>query len=226
VKILAVADHIDPLVYSGGIKDRFGDVDLILGAGDLPLSYYDFIASTLNRPLIFIFGNHNLRHLGSFRKSADPFHNPPHEARSLGPERPGGLYVDRRILEIKGVLIAGLGGSRWYNGGENQFTERQMRWRIFRLIPRLFWNRITRGRYLDILLTHAPPMGLNDRADRAHRGFQALIRFIDRYKPKYHIHGHVHLYDRNDSREARHGVTTVVNAYDHVVIDLKDDPIG
>jgi hypothetical protein len=36
MKILCVADNIDPLVYSSSIKSRFREVDLVLGAGDLP----------------------------------------------------------------------------------------------------------------------------------------------------------------------------------------------
>ena len=39
--------------------------------------------------------------------------------------------------------------------------------------------------------------------------------------PSHHDHGHVHLYDRNAAREARYGSTTIINAYDHIVIDLE-----
>jgi hypothetical protein len=40
------------------------------------------------------------------------------------------------------------------------------------------------------------------------------------FRPRYLVHGHVHLYDRNAAREARYADTTVLNAYDHAVIEL------
>ncbi|TFH04381.1 MAG: metallophosphoesterase, partial [Spirochaetales bacterium] len=60
MRILCVADHIDPLVYSAGIKNRFRDIDLVLGAGDLPMEYLGFISASLNKPIFFVFGNHHL----------------------------------------------------------------------------------------------------------------------------------------------------------------------
>ena len=225
MKILVVADHVDPIVYSSGIKSRFGDVDLVLGAGDLPMQYYDFIASSLNKPLIFVFGNHNLKHLKVFRKSSDAFEYAPPDHPGLS-ERPGGLYADRRIVKIKGLLIAGLGGCLWYNGGGNQFRERQMNRRARMLVPRLLWNKLRTGRYLDILLTHASPKGIHDRPDRAHRGFGTFLWFMRRFRPRYLIHGHVHLYDRNEKRVSQYHETTVINAYDHVVIDLEGGTVG
>ena len=225
MKILIVADHIDPIVYSAGIKERFGDVDLILGAGDLPLDYYDFIAASLNKPLVFVFGNHNLKHLGVFRKTADLFEQAGPDPWALS-RLPGGLYADRKVVKIKGLLIAGLGGSRWYNGGGNQFRERQMFRRALSLVPRLIWNKLRTGRYLDILLTHASPSGIHDRPDTAHQGFEAFLWLMRRYRPRYLIHGHVHLYNRNEERTSRYHETTVVNAYDHVVVDLEGDSVG
>ncbi len=41
------------------------------------------------------------------------------------------------------------------------------------------------------------------------------------FKPRYLVHGHVHLYDRNATREMRYESTIIVNAYDHIVIDLE-----
>lgn len=226
MRILAVSDHIDPLVYSQGIKERFGDVSIVVGAGDLPLDYYDFIATSLNKPLVFVFGNHNLRYLHRFRKPRDCFEFATRDDQHGAGPRPGGIYADRRVVRVKGLLIAGLGGSPWYNGGENQYTDRQMAWRVLRLVPALMTNRILYGRFLDILLTHAPPLGIQDRPDRTHRGFKALVWFMRRFRPRYLIHGHVHLYDRNESRATRFHQTTVVNAYDHAVIDVDGVPHG
>ena len=68
MKILCVADHVDPLVYSGAIKERFADIDLVLCAEDLPMEYVDFIVSSLNKPTFFVFGNHNLNDFKYYHK--------------------------------------------------------------------------------------------------------------------------------------------------------------
>ena len=57
---LAAADHVDPRVYSQTVRERFPFVDCIFGAGDLDISYYEYIITCLNKPLYFVFGNHNL----------------------------------------------------------------------------------------------------------------------------------------------------------------------
>jgi Icc-related predicted phosphoesterase len=50
------------------------------------------------------------------------------------------------------------------------------------------------GRRVDVLLTHAPPAGVGDGADEAHRGFAALDPLIQRLRPQILLHGHVHPY--------------------------------
>ena len=45
----------------------------------------------------------------------------------------------------------------------------------------------------DVLLCHCPPRGINDDPeDPAHIGFEALRDWVDRYKPRHVLHGHVH----------------------------------
>ena len=69
-------------------------------------------------------------------------------------------------------------------------------------------------------MTHAPPFGIHDGEDRCHRGFKAFLWFMRVFKPRYLVHGHVHLYSREQIRATRYRQTTVVNAYEHVVIEL------
>ncbi len=221
MNLLVVADHVDPLVYSSGIKDRFRDIDMVLGAGDLDIPYYEFIVSSLNKPLYFIFGNHNLKNMAFFRpSSAETFSGQLYQPDSRF-KGFGSVCVDGKVIRIKkhNLILAGLGGSRRYNNGEHQFTEYQMFFRILRLIPRLTMNRIFHGRWLDILLTHAPPEGIHDQEDPCHRGFRVFLWFMRYFKPQYLLHGHVHLYNRNAKRCTAYKETTVINAYDHVVID-------
>jgi Icc-related predicted phosphoesterase len=218
MKVLCIADHVDPFIYSAGIKSRFKDVDIVLSAGDLSLEYYDFIVSSLNKPLYFVFGNHHLADRRRYERRLDPFGLPVPENVQGGA---GATYLEGRVVRAEGLILAGLGGSIWYNGGEHQYTNFAMFLSMLRLLPGLLWNRVSRGRWLDILVTHSPPYGINDLPDPCHTGFRVFLWFMRTFRPRYLVHGHVHLYDRNAAREAQYGDTTVLNAYDHTVIDLE-----
>ena len=74
---------------------------------------------------------------------------------------------------------------------------------------------------MDILLSHAPAAGWGDAEDFAHRGFECFNAFMDRYKPKYHVHGHVHMnYGSNIPRTLQRGETTVINAWDKYILEI------
>ncbi|WP_461255801.1 metallophosphoesterase [Treponema sp. R80B11-R83G3] len=218
MKILCISDQIDPQIYSPRIKERFGDVDLILSAGDLPLDYLDFIISSLNKPLFFVFGNHHTEELRHYKK--------PWNILMLQEVREylgcGAIYLGSKVKKEGNFIVAGFGGSMRYNNGPNQFTNFEMNIEILKIIPKLFWNRIVHGRFLDVLLTHAPPKGVHDKNDKCHLGFKSFLWFMKVFKPKYLVHGHIHLYDLNDIRSTKWNDTTVINAYSHYVIDLGD----
>ena len=220
MKILCVSDQIDPLVYSNSIRERYKDVDLVISAGDLPMEYLDFIVSSLNKPLFFVFGNHNLNEFGHYHRTTSPeceYHD------ALHPVSPdcghGTTYIGSRCLRESDLLVAGISGSLRYNNGLNQYTEFQMKMRLFRMIPSLLLNRLRFGRYLDILVTHAAPAGIHDKEDPCHRGFSAFLWFMKKFKPKYLIHGHIHLFDLQDIRVSKYLETTVINAYSHYILD-------
>ncbi len=221
MKILCVADHIDPLVYSDSIKSRFKDIDLVLSCGDLPLNYYDYIVSMLNKPLLFVFGNHNLKQLMYYQGKGE-ISRFSFSATSPAFKSVGATYINGKVLRKYGLIIAGLGGSMWYNGGPNQYSDTGMFFKILRIIPALLINRLFFGRFIDILITHAPPCGIHDKQDRAHTGFKALRWFIQIFKPRYLVHGHVHLWDRAGERRSRYYSTEVVNAYDHCIIEMEN----
>ena len=220
MKILCVSDQIDPLIYTNSIKQRFADVDLILSAGDLPMDYLDFIISTLNKPLLFVFGNH---HTGDmlYYKSENSVYD---SGMTNEFHYSGATYADAKVLCEEGLIIAGLGGSMRYNRGDNQFTDFQMKMKMLKLIPGLLFNRVFRGRYLDILLTHASPLGIHDRQDKCHWGFKCFLWFMRVFKPRYLIHGHIHLYDLCEVRTSKYRDTLVINAYSHCLIDTGEKP--
>jgi Icc-related predicted phosphoesterase len=131
----------------------------------------------------------------------------------------GAVHLGSKIKKEGNLIFAGLGGSLKYNNGKNQFTNFQMLRLIWALIPRLCWNRLVHGRFLDVLLTHAPPAGIHDKEDPCHRGFPCFLWFMRAFKPRYLIHGHIHLYDLNDVRSTKYDRTLVINAYSHYLID-------
>lgn len=200
MKILAISDRIDPLIYGDFCRERFKDVECIISCGDLPEHYLDFIVTNLNVPLFFVHGNHD----------------PSGGKKILA----GGINLDERVITYKGIIIAGLEGSYWYNGGIHQYTEREMYFKYLRLLPALWWCKIHHKRFLDILVTHAPPQGVHEGSDIAHRGFSTFTHIIKKHQPRYHIHGHVHLYDRNQSREDQFFNTRVINCYNYRIVEI------
>jgi Icc-related predicted phosphoesterase len=219
MKNLCISDQIDPLVYTNNIKQRFADVDLVLSAGDLPMGYLDFVVSSLNKPLLFVFGNHNLEEYSYYHGEPASYNGVEDSSEIKGS---GAVHMHGKVRREEGLIVAGLGGSMRYNRAENQFTEFQMRLQILKLIPGMIFNRIVRGRFLDILLTHASPRGIHDKEDKCHWGFNCFLWFMKTFKPRYLIHGHIHLYDLSELRVTKYHETMVINAYSHYLIDTEE----
>jgi len=199
VRFLTVSDEVVPLVYSLNVKERFPDVHSVLGCGDLPYYYLEFIVTMLSRPCFYILGNHD----GAEQTE---------DGESIQEPR-GCVSLEGRSVYHEGLLIAGLGGSLRYNDAAGaQYTEREMLFRMWRLTPRLLINRWRYGRYLDILLPHAPPLGIHNGPDRPHRGFRTFLTMMDRFAPRYLIHGHIHRsYGFSAVTESRYKHTMVLN---------------
>jgi Icc-related predicted phosphoesterase len=199
MKILTVSDQVGQVFYDEKELQCFRDVDLVLSCGDLPPEYLTYLAASLNAPLFYVKGNHDIRYA----------------------KQPAGcLDVHARIVEFRGLRIMGLEGSRWYNGGPNQYTEGQMRMTVLGLRPLLWW----RGG-IDIVIAHAPPRFVHDAEDQCHRGFRTFRTLIDKFCPRYFIHGHIHAhFDDPCERETIVGRTRVVNAFGYHVLEIENDP--
>ena len=219
MKILCVSDQIDPLVYSSNIKERYKDIDFVISAGDLPMEYLDFIVSSLNKAVYFVFGNHNLNEYGLYHGTTDKYKTGLEQTMINDSECHGTTYIGFKAIKDNSLLIAGVSGSLRYNKGLNQYTDKQMKRKLISLIPSLLLNKIRYGRFLDILVTHASPEGIHDKTDPCHRGFRSFLWFMEVFKPKYLIHGHIHLYDMQDIRVSKYHETTVINAYSHFILD-------
>jgi len=211
MKILLVSDVEHEAFYTPQVRSLCEDVELVISCGDLPAPYLEYILTMLDVPLLYVPGNHDRpRETGEGRWIS-------------GPE--GGISVDGRVVDVKlpgraTVRVAGLGGSMFYGGTSNQYTERQMRRRAARLARRLMRDRVLRRRSLDILVTHAPPLGIHDGKDRCHTGFGAFLRLIRRYRPRWLVHGHVHPSYGYDTEDRLIGGTAVLSVYGRRFLEI------
>ena len=198
MKILFLSDEECPALWDYYVPGRLADYQLIISCGDLKASYLSFLVTMARCPVLYVHGNHDTRY-GS---------NPPE----------GSDCIDGRVVEYNGVRIMGLGGCLKYHPGEHQYTDRQMRGRILKMR----WP-IRKAGGVDILVTHAPAEGLGDSEDVAHWGFPALRAFLDKYRPSYHVHGHVHMtYGQGIPRLQTYNETTIINAYERYALELPD----
>ena len=200
MKILTVSDEECAALWDYYVPGRLAGYDLILACGDLKASYLSFLVTMARCPVLYVHGNHDTGYK----------QNPPE----------GCDCIDDSIVVFNGLRILGLGGCRKYHPGQHQYTEKQMRMRIWKLK----W-KIRRLGGIDIVVTHAPPEGLGDDEDPAHWGFAALREFLDRYHPQYLIHGHVHMtYGHNIPRVIEYNGTSIINAYERYVLETADRP--
>ena len=229
MRILCISDTTSSLAFSSNVKDIYKDVDLIISCGDLPIDSYDYVSTMLSRDLYYVYGNHNLKNFRRAMRLEGPSIGFGNTYKVMGEDETSKFYgflIDGKCCRDKrtGLLIAGLGGSMRYNDGDSQYTEKQMKDRIWKLVPQLLYNKRRYGRYLDILVTHAPPFGYGDGPDLCHMGFRCLLHFIDKYQPRYLVHGHIHLDDMNAQRVRERGNTKIVNVYSSYLLD--DETLG
>ena len=201
MKILALADEEVPALYDFYVPGRLKEYDLIISCGDLKANYLSFLVTMAKAPLLYVHGNHDTGYAVRPPEGCD--------------------CIDDKLVVFKGLRILGLGGSYRYCPGEHQYTDAQMR----RRIARLKW-KIWKHKGVDVVVSHAPLSGIGDDRDYAHQGFQEFLNFIDRYHPKYWLHGHVHMnYGGEKIRERDYNGTKVINAYERYVLDIPDSQI-
>jgi uncharacterized protein len=206
VKILAVSDQVLERMYALSSGGHFQGVELILGCGDLPYEYLEYLVTVLNVQMLYVPGNH------------DPQYNP--AKREAYAE--GGLNLDLKIVRHNKFLIGGFGGCiRYRPNGINQYSQTEAYSRVIQMLPRLWLNRIQYGRALDILISHSPPFGIHDDSDPAHNGLKALNWLLRIAQPRYHFHGHIHFYKRNlEKIEMTVGLTKIINVYPYITIEV------
>lgn len=220
-RILAIADEVADSLYGETLEKL--RPDLIVSCGDLPAEYLENLLTRAGVPLVYVLGNHD----------PDPTldsHSPSawlpamaradahlDDRRPAGPE--GGDSAEGRVVVASGLRLAGLGGSLRYKQGPNQYSQAEMRWRALRLETRTRVGRALGRGGVDVLVTHAPPLGLGDAADLPHQGFAAFHRLVRELRPRLLLHGHVHpVHKRAPDRELNG--TRVVNVIPYRLLEL------
>lgn len=97
-------------------------------------------------------------------------------------EEIGCLNAHRTIEEINGISFIGFEGSIGNKDNRRIYTQDR-------------YNEIFDGSnpYADIVLSHAPPYGINDEeGSETHAGIKGLRNYIDRNSPRLVLHGHTY----------------------------------
>ncbi|WP_412026720.1 metallophosphoesterase [Deinococcus yunweiensis] len=200
-RALLLADMVHPFVYRESFPQGLPDIDLVLAAGDLPGSYLEFVASKLTVPVVYVHGNH----ANETVTDEDDRRVPPR----------GVIAAHRRVVVEAGLRIAGWGGApRYRHGGHGQYSSAEASWGLGLLA-------LQARHGVDVLLTHAPPLGPHGGQDFAHRGDPAITRFVRRRRPGVLVHGHIHEYDGKKLEYVDDTTgTRVLNAYGYRIVDL------
>ena len=115
MKVLVVSDsHMYNDILADITKRWKNKVDLLVHCGDSSLLPDDDLLKDFD---IVVHGNHD-----------DKYERIPPD---------GCICIDDKIYVHEGVRILGLGGSMRYKPGEHQYTEWEMRRRVFKLFPKL-----------------------------------------------------------------------------------------
>lgn len=193
---MAIADIESQALWDHYYHNRLDDTDLIVSCGDLDPRYLSFLVTFVNVPLLYVHGNHD-----------DSYDTTPPE---------GCICIDDRIYVHEGIRFLGLGGCLPYKHGNYMYTESQMARRIRRIR-----RQIKKHGGFDVLVTHAPARGLGDSEDFTHRGYESFLSLLEKYKPSYMLHGHVHRqYSYQFERTRQYQDTTVINAYERYFLEL------
>lgn len=201
MKILAIADEESKLLWDYYEKGMLDNVDLIISCGDLSSDYLSFLVTMTSVPVLYVHGNHDTKY---------------------GEKPPEGCTcIEDTVYVYKGIRILGLGGSMRYKSGPYQYTEIEMRRRVQRIMLKIWLHR-----GFDILVTHAPAYRLNDGMDLPHQGFRVFLDLIEKYKPKFFLHGHVHMsYGREHKRYDKYNDTHVINAFEKCIFDYEAEDV-
>ncbi|MBR1563050.1 MAG: metallophosphoesterase family protein [Ruminococcus sp.] len=199
MKILILADEESKYLWDFFTPDKLEGIDLIISCGDLRAEYLEFLVTMGKAPVLYVPGNHDSR----YEK------HPPEGCEN----------VDGKVVTVKGIRVLGFGGSMKYGIGPYMYTEKEMRKRIKKSRRSIL---VHSG--FDILVTHSPARGYGDMDDIPHRGFECFNELLERCKPKYLLHGHVHAtYGNRFKRVIDHpSGARIINGFDRYILEYDE----
>ena len=200
MRILIVADEESASLWDHYKPEKLEGIDLIVSCGDLKAEYLEFLVTMGKAPVLYVPGNHDSRYVK----------RPPE----------GCECIDGRIFTYNGVRFLGFGGSMKYGAEPYMYTEKEMRRRIWQSKVTIFNHS-----GFDFLVTHSPARGYGDMDDLPHRGFECFNELLERCRPKYLLHGHVHAtYGSRFKRVINHpSGARIVNGYEKYILEFDEN---
>jgi uncharacterized protein len=151
--------------------------EIVILLGDL---FYEWIEELkdIDIPVIGVSGNHDFDTHRNI-DARDPL------------EKIGAIKLHLNTFAYKGIRFAGFSGDLSYVFAENNVSY----WKGKNPeILREELKKMETVEHADVLLTHFPSIGTLDMPNLlGRRGLQTFRDYIDRAKPKYHFHGHMHV---------------------------------
>lgn len=172
------------------ILERESNVDLVCTLGDLDYFSLLELKEVYDIPKIGVYGNHC---------SGTYF------------EELGIKNMHLSTFEYKGFIFGGFEGSVRYKSDPQapMYTQEEAS-QMLATFPRV-----------DVMLGHSPPYGINDEPEEiAHQGFKALREYVEKYKPKYLLHGHTYPTEKNLVTEYQE--TKIVYVFSDKIVELKN----
>jgi uncharacterized protein len=201
IRFLAASDEPDPALEEARNRESLGQVDGVLGCGDLEPSWLGFLGDALHAPVVYVRGNHDR---GGAWNEPEGF---PAPLPAGGSARVAGVAVAG--LEWPGVDQAG-------NQRRDAFA-----WpHVLRVLFRSIRARLAGRGEPTLVISHAPPTGAGDTTmDAYHVGIRAYRWLLGRLRPPIWLHGHTNVASvRELTLEV--GGTTLVNVTGTVLLEL------
>jgi uncharacterized protein len=198
VRLLAVSDERVASLEEAHNRHAIGQLDAILGCGDLEPDYLAFLADALRAPLLLVRGNHDRG--GAWVAGRRQIPAP----------------LEGRMEEVGGLSVIGLS---WPGPRQGRPPRRDSdAWR--QSLAAYLRARLS-GRSPQIIISHVPPRDHGDVPDDPyHAGFAAYRWLCRRIRPVLWLHGHTPVAARPEWR-TQLGPTTVLNVTGAVLINLR-----
>jgi Icc-related predicted phosphoesterase len=189
VKLLVIADNSDNWLSDEWMRSVAQGCDAVLTLGDMYRHDLEKVTVT-ETPMLGVYGNHCRRN---------------YIAELGGVECAGGVDTIALVKQtVLGTTLGVNGCVRYSTAKDFQHTQEEYE-NALRVMPSA-----------DIVVTHAPPKGINDHEDEAHNGIDALKEWVDTYRPAHLFHGHTY----PENPVTRYRGTEIHYVHGYAVIDI------